>query len=289
MKNAKGGKRWSFLIAVYLIFIVRPVVVNALPKRNSFSGRRNVKVDYYLNPSDGDTSDEEEEDVPGNIHWTEKVASGSMSGATVLYGAALLRYPHCFPGQLHALTMMRSTGFHKIERGIHATRQNVRQAVLSAVRHAPSLFMMTKGLRDLDDRIAACRDVKCETKRAKADGVVTRKEQRKIDRMENRNIRALKRDIRRLRQGGSSLGRIIQVLDFDEILNLVKNFMFIMSAVLASGHSESIIGTIISRYCHFLNLGSLFLDINCKLGFPLSTLAFLGGLDIFHDDLEDDV
>lgn len=36
------------------------------------------------------------------------------------------------------------------------------------------------------------------------------------------------------------------------------------------------IGSTISRYCHVINLGSLAMDANSKLGFPMSRILFMG-------------
>ena len=62
--------------------------------------------------------------------------------------------------------------------------------------------------------------------------------------------------------------------------------MFIMTTVLASGNSDTFVGKVISRYCHWLNLASLILDLNRKIGFPLSRLIVLRDLNIFEDDLD---
>jgi len=54
--------------------------------------------------------------------------------------------------------------------------------------------------------------------------------------------------------------------------------------VLATGNNDSIVGKLIARYCHFLNLGHLALDVNQRLGFPLARLALYQELS--DEDLE---
>ena len=224
--------------------------------------------------------------VEDELDMAERVTDGVFAVTTLVYGLTMVAYSHFFPGQVHVVTMMRATGFEKIEKGVAAARQNFRQAIRTAIFNAPNLLLMTKSINNLGKNIDAAKKVKAETKKAMEDGVIDRREARKIERMKNKQIRAVKRDMRRLQRGSSSLGRVIDALDIDELTDLTKNFMFIMTTVLASGNSDTFVGKVISRYCHWLNLASLILDLNRKIGFPLSRLIVLRDLNIFEDDLD---
>ena len=268
-----AAKRAWLLFTILWLF---GIVVDALPGFKPFSGGQSNSVKPMKNAAV----------VEEELELADKVTDGVIAATTLVYGLTMVAYAHFFPLQIHVITMMRATGFEKIEKGIAAARQNFRQAIRTAVFNAPSLLLMTKSLKDLGRRLDSATAVKAETRKAMEDGVIDRREARKIEKMKNRQIRAVKRDMRRLKRGASSLGRVIQALDFDELQDLSKNFMFIMTTVLASGSSDSFVGKVISRYCHWLNLASLVLDVNRKIGFPLSRLIVLRDLDIFDDDLE---
>lgn len=78
--------------------------------------------------------------------------------------------------------------------------------------------------------------------------------------------------MKRLVNAGASFMKVWSALDFDEIKDAGRGFLFQLMAVLCTGHNETLVGSLISRWCLFLNLGSLFLDTNSKLRYPISKL-----------------
>mmetsp|Transcript_60260 Transcript_60260/g.89385 ORF Transcript_60260/g.89385 Transcript_60260/m.89385 type:complete len:354 (-) Transcript_60260:79-1140(-) len=218
---------------------------------------------------------------------SQRVTPVAFGTAITLYGACLLAYGSSFPNQVQLMIVMRATGFNKIEEAISETRRNIREAARSAIFRAPSLVMGAKSISDLQDRMKAQKQIIDETNQAKQDGIVTVAEHRKIKRLRKKQLNAIKKDIKRMKRASSSLDRVLKTLNFDEILDIVKSFMFIMTAVLANGHSESMISNILSRYFHFLNLGSLLLEINRKVNFPLSHLLLERRFSVEHIDDED--
>jgi hypothetical protein len=69
-----------------------------------------------------------------------------------------------------------------------------------------------------------------------------------------------------------ALVRIWDTLDLDEIWELAEDFLFMATAVLITGNTESFVGSAFAKYCSFINLGWLLMDTNQKLGYPLSKL-----------------
>lgn len=217
---------------------------------------------FDLNPFDDDDEDET---------IASKIIPATTALATMLYGSLLLVYPQDCRGQVYFLTMMRSTGYPKIEKGIKACKQNFRQAIRSAVWHAPSFLMAARSITQMKTRVEAERKLLAETRKAKEDGVITPREAKKLKQMRKNQIRTIQRDMKRLMKAGGSLKTVLDVLDVDEVLDIIKGFLFQLTTVLATGSGKSTLGIFIARYCLFLNLGSLFLDVNRKLDYPLSS------------------
>ena len=199
----------------------------------------------------------------------QKLTSGLAASATTLYGIALLVYGRHFPRQIHIITLMRATGFDKLESIVRETRNNYRSAYRSAIFRAPSLLQAHHTIVNIDDRIRAARHVMQVTKEARADGKITPAEERKIRKLRKREIRLLHRDMKRMRRASLTVWKLIQLLDFDEILDIIQSFFFQISAILASGNSNSVVGSIISHWCYFLTLASLACDVSKKCGYPL--------------------
>lgn len=285
-----SGLRKVTGLCILLIALLHVTVVDALPKLNPFSRtggpfsrKGTVLADSFPTEKVLDASEGE---VEVSTSVTEIAANKLGALASIFYGACLLLHPNDFKAQLHVFTMMRAVGFGKLETAAVKARQNFRQAIGAAIFRAPSLLMMRKSLRQYQDRIGGHRHVQKETRKAMEDGVVTPAERRKINRIKRREIRALKRDMRRVKAGSSSLGRVWQVLDFDEILDILRQFFFILSTVLATGSNDSIVGKMIARYCHFLNLGQLTSEINGRLGFPFT--KFVLYQEFSDDELEEE-
>ena len=177
------------------------------------------------------------------------------------------------------MTMMRSTGYHKLENGVRAVRKNVRQAVYSAIWHAPSFLMAARSIRQMKKRVRQQRRIMAVTTKANEDGILTKREAKRIKKLRKNQIRTLQRDMKRMVRAGGSLGVVINVLDIDEMLDLAKGFLFQLTTVLATGHGDSAIGKFIARYCLTLNLGSLLLDIQHKANFPLTALILRADQD----------
>jgi len=228
-------------------------------------GKSLINVD--LNPFNDDDEDET---------IAAKVLPGTSALLTLLYGSILVVYPFDCRGQVYFLTMMRSTGYNKIEEGIKACRQNMRQAFQSAIWHAPSFLMAARSITQMRNRVEQERLVLAATKKAKEDGIITEREARRIKRMRKNQIRTLQRDMKRLIKAGGSLKTVLKVLDVGEVLDIIKSFLFQLTTVLATGNGKTALGIFIARWCMFLNLGSLFLDLDHKLGFPLTTIIVRG-------------
>jgi hypothetical protein len=64
--------------------------------------------------------------------WVEAV-SQSTATVTILYGTTLLLYGIRCSEQLLIITLMRATGFSKIERAIGEAQKNLKRAIRSAV------------------------------------------------------------------------------------------------------------------------------------------------------------
>jgi len=263
-----------------LVLFQLPTRIEALPNFNIFSRNTTSRGGTAL----ADEFPTEAEVTRGGI--AAPVTHAVTSILTAIYGSTLLLHPGTFPAQVQVITMMRATGFDKIEAATIKARQNFRQALAASVLRSPSLLMAAKSLSEYQDRLNSVRAYKEEVRIAKLDGTVTPDEERSINRLKEREIRKLKRDMRRLKSAGSALGRVWEVLDLDEIRDILNGMMFQMAAVMASSHSESLVGTAISRYCQFLNIGAITLDVNRRIDFPISRLILYG--EMCDDDLQEE-
>jgi len=198
----------------------------------------------------------------------------AWSLATAIYGSALVNFGHECPGQLRCMTMFRATGHEKLLKALEAAKRNFRDAKFAAVWRAPSFLMAHRSMKALDDRIAMHRKVVEKTKAAKADGVVTKWEARDIARLEKAKMRLIKRDMRRMIKAASNIKVVFKALDFDEIRDITKGFLFQFLAVLSAGDEEKTngLGRLVGRWCLFLNLGSLALETTRRLDFPIAKM-----------------
>eukprot|EP00542_Grammatophora_oceanica_P018137 CAMPEP_0194049336 /NCGR_PEP_ID=MMETSP0009_2-20130614/30388_1 /TAXON_ID=210454 /ORGANISM="Grammatophora oceanica, Strain CCMP 410" /LENGTH=395 /DNA_ID=CAMNT_0038695463 /DNA_START=58 /DNA_END=1245 /DNA_ORIENTATION=- len=242
-------------------------LVSAVEARFSF-GQAYSAMERY-NPFN-----EEEEEVD----FLDQVLPATAATSTMLYGASLIAYGKQYPAQIHFITMLRATGYEKMEKALQVTKGNIRDAIFAVVWNAPSFLKAARSLRKMQDRVDQRKRILKVTTKAKADGIVTPNEAARIKRMNKKQIKNIQRDMKRLVKAGASLGKVWQALDFDEIKDVVKGFMFQMMAVLASGHNDSAIGKLIARWCLFLNLSSLLMDTNVKLDFPISKLILTRSL-----------
>mmetsp|Transcript_35781 Transcript_35781/g.106801 ORF Transcript_35781/g.106801 Transcript_35781/m.106801 type:complete len:230 (-) Transcript_35781:1129-1818(-) len=207
---------------VLLLSVLEIRSVSALPKLNPFSradmisSRKGTLLADSFPTEVAKASEAEQLEVSTAL--TDVAANKLGALTSIFYGAALLLYPGDFRAQIHVFTMMRAVGFGKLETAAIQARRNFRRAIGAAVVRAPSLLMARKSLRQYRDRIEGHRLVQKENKKAMEDGVVTPAERIRINRIKRREIRALQRDMRRVKKASSSLGRVWQVLDFDEIL-----------------------------------------------------------------------
>jgi hypothetical protein len=171
--------------------------------------------------------------------------------------------------------MFRATGHDRIVRAAAEARKNFRQAKFRAVWGAPSFYGAHRSLTHLQDRVELHRKILEENRKARADGVVTAGEARRIRRLQRRQIRLLRTDIRRIINAGTNLKDVIVALDLDEMTDIAKSFLFQMLAVLSAGNGSGDehatgLGAIVARWCILLNLASLALDVLKKLDYPLS-------------------
>lgn len=67
-----------------------------------------------------------------------------------------------------------------------------------------------------------------------------------------------------MRNAGASLVKVWSALDVDEIKDVSRGFLFQLMAVLCTGHNETLVGKLISKWCLLLNLGTLFIDNQCQ-------------------------
>lgn len=207
----------------------------------------------------------------------EVVGPGFRAIITFIYGTTLVLFNHNTPHQIHLMTMFRATGHDKLEQGVLKARQNFRDAKYAAIRRAPSLLMARRSMKKMDNRFDHHRKIKEETKKAKADGVVTEKEAKKLAKLQQKQMKILKRDMKRLMNAGTTMKLVIEALDFDEIADVAKGFCFQFLAVMSTGHSDSQLGAFISNWCLFLNLGDLIMDTNGKLKFPIAKIILRKG------------
>lgn len=202
---------------------------------------------------------------------------GLRSLLTAVYGTSLVLFSHHTPGQIHFMTMFRATGHDKLEKAANAWKRNFRDAKFAIVRRAPSFLMARKSIKQMDDRIRYHRKLVAETRKAKADGTVTPSEAKKLAKLQKKEIRNIKRDMARLAKASTGLRQVFAALDFDEITDIGKGFLFQLLSVLATGHEDSSVGSLISGWCLFLNLGGLILDTNSKLDFPIAKIVLRKG------------
>jgi hypothetical protein len=188
---------------------------------------------------------------------------------TTIYGTVLLLYsPHAL-GQIHVLTMFRVTGQRKLEQAWDAFQHNLWDVRFAILRRAPTFLLAKRSLWKFKKRIQQHRRLVQETRQAKADGIITPQEARRVTRLQKQEIRNVKRDIRRLLKATSTIGALLKALDIDEILDIIRNIMFQFLAVLATNHEGSALSSTISSWCLFLNLGSLSFEVDRKLNFPI--------------------
>jgi len=99
--------------------------------------------------------------------------------------------------------------------------------------------------------------------------------------MNRREIRSVRRDMRRLARATLNIGRIIQVIQFNELIDIGQSILFQFLIVLFTTSSSlssdntsfSVsIGTFMANWCIFLNLGSLMLDTDRKLRHPIGNI-----------------
>jgi uncharacterized membrane protein HdeD (DUF308 family) len=265
-----------FVVLISCLLLLRVRVTRAIFQFNDtplrrwkagFKASTSGLSEIDWNPFDDDGVDEEKDLV-------EQILPGLSSLATTIYGITLL-----FSGaganadsQIHLMTMMRTTGFHKIEAGFKEAKKNFRQAYRSAIWHAPSFALAAQSVQHMQDRVRGARSILEETRAAKADGIITPCEAKKLRRVKKKEIRDLQRDMKRLTRASANLGTVFRLLDIDEIMDLIKGFLFQIVAVLASDDSDSRVATIIRQWCLFLNLGDLILENDKKLGYPIIRL-----------------
>ena len=216
---------------------------------------------------------------PEDDDWLlDKLIPATQATLTAFYGSTLVLYSKAYPGQIHIITMLRSTGFEKIEQGLARIRRNFRDAHWSIIWNSPSFFRAHRHYRSVRNRLKGANAILKETRKAKADGIVTKYEASRIQNLRQAEMAAYQKELKSMRRAASSLRKVWQALDFAEMRDVVKGFLFQMMAVLATGHNENIIGKLISKWCLFLNLGTFFLDINRKLRYPISKLILTHNL-----------
>jgi len=198
------------------------------------------------------------------------VAKAASSCMMALYGVSLMVYGHQYPAQVRCLSTIRGSGQRKLELAIKSWKRNYRDAKFEAVRCAPSFYMASRSLRRLDKRIFQHQRIQIKTKQSLIDGSISKRQGRRIKRMQRRAIRNVRRDMKRLARATLDIERIFKLLDFEEIIDISRIFLFQILAVLTSESESTRIGSIVLRLCIFLNIGSLLLETNRKLDFPIA-------------------
>jgi len=192
---------------------------------------------------------------------------------TSIYGISLVLFSNYCYEQIRCLSMIRATGHLKMEEAIKVWKQKYRDAKFAAVRRAPSFYLASRSLRRLDQRLAYHQKLRIETKKALEDGVVVRREARKLKSMHRKEIRAIRRDMRRLARATLNIGRIFQLIQINELIDIGKSILFqILVVLMSSNYSHGHVGSLISKWCIFLNLGSLMLDTERKLDYFVGKL-----------------
>ena len=105
-----------------LVLFQLPTRIEALPNFNIFSRNTTSRGGTAL----ADEFPTEAEVTRGGI--AAPVTHAVTSILTAIYGSTLLLHPGTFPAQVQVITMMRATGFDKIEAATIKARQNFRQA-----------------------------------------------------------------------------------------------------------------------------------------------------------------
>lgn len=77
----------------------------------------------------------------------EQLLSACYATATTLYGTTLLLCSKSLAGQIHIITMLRATGFDRIDALIQKIRRNIRDAKWSVLRNAPSFIQAKRSLQ----------------------------------------------------------------------------------------------------------------------------------------------
>lgn len=232
-----------------------------LPNENEIASKLTLPT-LELPPID---NDEDEPLAP----WAEAMAE-STATVTILYGTSLLLYGSRCSEQLLILTLMRATGYSKIEKALETSRKNFRRALRSAVWHAPSFLKAAHTVRHIHDRIDEVKNSLEESKKAKEDGVITPKEEWHLKRLHKRQLALLRRDMRRLQRASVNLGKFIADLNVVEVLDILRALLFHLLAVIPAAHSKSRVGVMVSEWCYFINLGTLLYDVLRKVMLPIA-------------------
>mmetsp|Transcript_25234 Transcript_25234/g.37263 ORF Transcript_25234/g.37263 Transcript_25234/m.37263 type:complete len:401 (+) Transcript_25234:104-1306(+) len=204
------------------------------------------------------------------ISFKATVVKAGSSVIMALYGVSLMFYGHQYPGQMRCLSTIRGSGQSKLEQAIKSWKQNYKDAKFQAVRCAPSFYRASRSLRRLDKRIFQHQRIQRKTKQALVEGSITREEARRLKRMQKRAIRHIRRDMKRIARATLDVGRIFKILDFDEIIDISRTFLFQILAVLTSENESTRIGSLVLRWIIFLNIGSLLFETIRKLDFPIA-------------------
>ena len=217
---------------------------------------------------------------------SKAIISATGHAAVASYGLGLLVFSRRYAGQIHFFTMMRASGFNKLEAAVRKLKRNLRDAVLTVIWNSPSFLMARRSVKSLRDHIRNTRQILAETRRAKADGVITSREARRLDNLRRDELNKCRRDLRRILRAGASFGQVWQAIDLDEIRDVLRGFVFQLMAVLASGHNEKWVAALVSRWCLFLNLGSHALDVNQKLKYPIARWLMRSRIKTIGGDAE---
>ena len=183
------------------------------------------------------------------------------------YGFALIGYGYSLPTQIRIICIARVGGFYEVKKTAKALLKGVFEGSGTALLQAPSLFMATIAIANSGKRKKLAEQFQDEHKRALADGEISYEEYEELVAIQQKQIRMEKRAVRRLKGAKSFFVRTFQNLNLREIQNVFGDLTLMLTAIMAS-RQPSLLGNFIYKYYMIMNMGSLLLEVNHKLGYP---------------------
>jgi hypothetical protein len=188
---------------------------------------------------------------------------------TALYGLSLVGYGSILPTQIRVLSIANAGGFNKVHRTVLALTKGAIGAMGTATLKSPSLAFATVAIADARKRRNLAIEYEKEHATAMENGIIDKKEYLKLKKLRRKQVRLEDRAIRRIKGGRNSLKRILHSANLSQLQSILGDTVLMFTAIMAS-RQPTVLGDFVYRYYIVLNMGSLFLEANKKIGYPLS-------------------